>query len=134
MVEFNFGDAIIDGKELLSKGSVQPSGETAATGLQDITTRTKMSFFGDTLEEKEKVFQNTYPAGELRYSPNTNKLQFKTDANDTFKDLDKPFLDSLVDGGEFLTDISEFFSSAPEIVPEIFMAAKSRGISLIPFI
>ena len=134
MVEFNFGDAIIDGKELLSKGSVQPSGETAATGLLDITTRNKISFFGDTLEEKEKVFQNTYPAGELRNSPNTNKLHFKTDANDTFKDLDKPFLESLVDGGEFLTDISEFFSSAPEIVPEIFMAAKSRGISLIPFI
>ena len=134
MVEFNFGDAIIGGTELLSKGSVQPSGESAATGLQDITTRTKMSFFGDTFEEKEKVFQNTYPKGELRYSPNTKKLQFKTDANTSFQDLDKPFLDSLVDGGEFLTDIAEFFASAPEIAPEIWMAAKSRGVSLIPFI
>ena len=100
--------------------------------LEDIATRSKMALLGDTLSEKEKVFRSSYPEGELRLSPSTNKLQFKTNVEADWSNVDLPFTRSLGDGGEFLTDVSEFILGSPEIVPEILATFKTRGLSLIP--
>ena len=100
--------------------------------LEDIVTRSKMAFLGDTLSEKEKVFRSSYPEGELRLSPSTNKLQFKTNVEADWSNVDLPFTRSLGDGGEFLTDVSEFIAGSPEIIPEILATFKTRGLSLIP--
>jgi len=119
-------------KEEVPTGSLTPTGESAEGPLEDFWTRTKMAYLGDTLTEKETVFRSNYPEGEMRLSPSTNNLQFKINTEDAWKDVDLPFARSLGKGGEFLTDVSELILGTPEIIPEISLAFKTKGVSLIP--
>jgi hypothetical protein len=97
--------------------------------MTDFTLRSKMSSLGDNLEEKQDVFKNTYPDGELAIDTYSGKLTFRENPSMPMTFVDKPFIQGIkdLDVREFVTDVAELSSGTPQLLPEIGFALSPIG-------
>ena len=97
--------------------------------MTDFTLRSKMSSLGDNLEEKQDVFKNTYPDGELAIDTYSGKLTFRENPSMPMTFVDKPFIQGIkdLDVREFVTDVAELSSGTPQLLPEIALALSPIG-------
>ena len=97
--------------------------------MTDFTLRSKMSSLGDNLEEKQDVFKNTYPDGELAIDTYSGKLTFRENPSMPMTFVDKPFIQGIkdLDVREFVRDVAELSSGTPQLLPEIGFALSPIG-------
>ena len=81
--------------------------------------------YGDTVEEKASIFNSLYPDGD--FTTINGKLAFRKTSEDSYSVVDKPFLQSLNDPKEFMTDIVEAISESPEIVTSTAIALATKN-------
>ena len=123
-------DSFLDSVIVDSSRKKPREGYTPETGpMTDFTLRSKMSSLGDNLEEKQEVFKNTYPDGELAIDTYSGKMTFRENPEMPMTFVDKPFIQGIkdLDVKEFVTDVAELSSGTPQLLPEIAFALSPIG-------
>ena len=123
-------DSFLDSVIVDSSRKKPREGYTPETGpMTDFTLRSKMSSLGDNLEEKQEVFKNTYPDGELAIDTYSGKMTFRENPEMPMTFVDKPFIQGIkdLDVKEFVTDVAELSSGTPQLLPEIALALSPIG-------
>jgi hypothetical protein len=124
-----------DGYQEYQKNTKENQGYVVDPVTNDVLT-TPLGFkdrvlvgYGDTVEEKAAIFYSLYPDGD--FTTINGKLAFRKTSEDSYSVVDKPFLQSLNDPKEFMTDIVEAISESPEIVVSTAIALGTKNPSSI---
>lgn len=84
--------------------------------------RFMLGLLGDTFEEREAQFLSSNPAGEMVEVPTTDITLFRKDPTEKFRRVDRPFFESIAEGGilkETGRDVAEIAgATGPEIAGE----------------
>jgi hypothetical protein len=98
--------------------------------------RARMSFLGDTPDEKKAAFEKQFPEGEYISIPNTDITLFRRTTDDDYDVVDPSFSQAW-EGGRFMVetvnDIADFAGDLPEITGEVLASVigKGKGASVL---
>jgi hypothetical protein len=100
-------------------------------GIPSLGFRGRMSFFGETFEERAVAFERAYPTGGYQEVPNTDIVLYRKTPEDDWKKADPGFLESWGKdyfAKEFGLDLADFAGDLPEAAGEAaaFLATKGR--------
>lgn len=99
-------------------------------GLDDVGLRARMSLFGDTVEEKQRVFRQIYPLGDLKENSD-GTLLFRKHFDEAYSPVD-PSLKQVKEAGgsrlkEIAADVADLTGAAPQVAGDIITTLATRG-------